>query len=233
MATGQAQGLGDFKEYTSGQSDASTWTAAVNGFADWVQIIGAGSTVVTTEKGNPRTITTDTNEPATVIAGPFSALVSTTATRVRMGIGALPSAVAPANQIAVSPKEVELALSGTDGVLAEMPIPRPVPGTACTLVGAYLNMAAAAAASDTNYITLTLAKRDGAGGSATTLVAGTTKVTGGVNAGGGLLAFQEVSLGTPAATAIGANDVLTFKSAKTSSGVASGDGKLKLVFTVP
>ena len=57
--------------------------------------------------------------------------------------------------------------------------------------------------------------------------------TGGVNTGGGLLAFREVSLGAPSVTAIASGDVLTFKSVKTAAGVASGAGKLKLVFSVP
>jgi hypothetical protein len=92
--TGAPQGLGDFKEYTNGGSDAVTWASP--NLADWAQIIGAGSTVLTTEAGAAaatpynRTITTDANEPAGVWRGPFSALVSTTATRVRMGIGAPP-----------------------------------------------------------------------------------------------------------------------------------------------
>jgi hypothetical protein len=99
-ATGQPQGLGDFKEYTSGQSDATTWLPSASGYADYVQVIGAGTVVVTTEKGNNRTITTDAAEPAAVIRGPFSALVSTTATRVRMGIGAAPPISPPVTGVA-------------------------------------------------------------------------------------------------------------------------------------
>lgn len=85
--TGQAANQGDFKEYSNGGSDSTTWATDL---AEWVQVIGAGTTVVTTEKGNNRTITTDSAEPAAMVHGPFSALVSTTATRVRMGIGAAP-----------------------------------------------------------------------------------------------------------------------------------------------
>lgn len=100
MGTGQPQGLGDFKEYTSGQSDATTWLPSGSGNADYVQVIGAGTVVVTTEKGNNRTITTDAAEPAAVIDGPFSALVSTTATRVRMGIGKAPPIMVPPTGVA-------------------------------------------------------------------------------------------------------------------------------------
>ncbi len=90
----QVRGSGDFLEYASG-TDATTW--ATNP-ADWVQVIGAGSVVVTTEAGNNRTITTDSTEPVLVMHGPFSALVSMSAPRVRMGYGAVPAAIpAPGN----------------------------------------------------------------------------------------------------------------------------------------
>lgn len=100
MPTGAPQNLGDLKEYTTGQSDATTWIPSASGYADWIQIIGAGSVVVTTEKGNSRTITTDAAEPAAVFYGPFKALVSTTATRVRMGIGQAPPIAPPVTGVA-------------------------------------------------------------------------------------------------------------------------------------
>lgn len=94
MATGQPEVQGDFVEYTSvSPPDNATWRNP--GQADWIQIIGAGSTVVTTEKGNLRTITTDTAEPGAVIASSFSAFGSTSATRVRMGRGDPPALVFP------------------------------------------------------------------------------------------------------------------------------------------
>ena len=99
MPTGAPQNLGDFKEYTSGQSDATTWIASGSGMADWIQVIGAGVVVVTTEKGNNRTITADGNEPMVCLRGPFSALVSTTATRVRMGIGDPPPIAIPPTSV--------------------------------------------------------------------------------------------------------------------------------------
>jgi hypothetical protein len=82
-----------------GQSDSTTWIASGSGFADWVQVIGAGTVVVTTENDNNRTITTDAAEPAACIMGPFKALVSTTATRVRMGIGTPPPIAIPPTSV--------------------------------------------------------------------------------------------------------------------------------------
>ena len=99
-ATGAAATRGDFKQYTTGQSDSTTWIASGSGFADWVQVIGAGTVVVTTENDNNRTITTDAAEPAACIMGPFKALVSTTATRVRMGIGTPPPIAPPVTGVA-------------------------------------------------------------------------------------------------------------------------------------
>jgi hypothetical protein len=98
-ATGAAATRGDFKQYTTGQSDSTTWAASGSGFADWVQVIGAGTVVVTTENDNNRTITTDAAEPAACIMGPFKALVSTTATRVRMGIGTPPPIAIPPTSV--------------------------------------------------------------------------------------------------------------------------------------
>jgi hypothetical protein len=98
-ATGTAATRGDFKQYTTGQSDSTTWAASGSGFADWVQVIGAGTVVVTTENDNNRTITTDAAEPVLCLRGPFKALVSTTATRVRMGIGDMPPIAIPPTSV--------------------------------------------------------------------------------------------------------------------------------------
>ncbi len=261
-ATGVKQGPATRRQYTSGSSaDTTTW-AAPNTMADWALIVGAGSTVLTDETGTSVTLTTDAALPNVVIPGPWKAFTSTTATRVTMGNGAAPPApavpasavpsttsavggvkmsVAPAaaaspiavgtNDSRVTTIEAVVSFSGSDGSLTEQPFPHP--GCACTLTDISVQAPAAASASDTNYVTITFAKRNGSGGGATTLVAGTTQATGGVNAGGGLLAFQWVSLGTPSATAIAATDVLTIKSVKTSSGVASGPALVRFTFTVP
>lgn len=121
-ATGAAATRGDFKQYTSGQSDSTTWAAPNQ--ADWVQVIGAGTVVVTTEADQNRTITTDSTEPAVVIPGPFKALVSTTATRVRMGIGDLPSIAVPPTGAAAGVSIVDAggftAETDTEGALQEI-----------------------------------------------------------------------------------------------------------------
>lgn len=111
--TGQNQptGSGDLREYVAGASDATTWAGIP---ADWVQVIGAGTTVVTTERGNSRTITTDALEPISTLRGPFTALVSTTATRVRMGYGLSPSSPSPGTAAGAGPPA---AAPPTPGVL--------------------------------------------------------------------------------------------------------------------
>jgi hypothetical protein len=99
MATGQPEQLGDFREYTSASlADTTSWTNP--GQADWVQVIGAGATVVVTEAGQSRTITTDAAEPGAVLAGCFKAFTSTTATRVRMGRGDPPALALPVTGVA-------------------------------------------------------------------------------------------------------------------------------------
>jgi len=100
MGTGQADGPSDFIEYTSSSSaDTTSWASP--GTAEWVQIIGAGSTVVKTEKGGgtSRTITTDAAEPVALIRGQFIGFASTTATRVRMGVGPGPALAPPATAV--------------------------------------------------------------------------------------------------------------------------------------
>lgn len=257
-ATGQPQGLGDFKEYTSGQSDAVTWLASGSGFADYVQVIGAGSVVVTTEKGNNRTITTDAAEPAAVVRGPFSALVSTTATRVRMGIGEAPPIAVPAsavpgttaaiggsklsvapadaaNPIAVGTNdprvctvEIPIVLVLADGAFAESTVW--IPGVVGTITGASLSANAAITQSDANYLTFTLGIRDGAGGSASTVASKSTQVTG----GGAFLAFQALTLGAITNATTTATSQVTFKSVKTSAGQAvTGPALLRITYTVP
>ncbi len=113
MATGQPEQQGDFREYTSASlADTTTWTNP--GQADWLQIIGAGTTVVVTEKGNSRTITTDAAEPGAMLAGSYKAFTSTTATRVRMGRGDPPALVFP-----VTGSASGSALSGLSAFTAE------------------------------------------------------------------------------------------------------------------
>lgn len=94
-----SQAEDDLKEFTSVSSaDTSTFSGA--NAADWVQVIGAGSTVVVTKAGESRTITTDAAEPAAVFKGKFSAFTSTSATRVRMGRGGMPAIAIPSTGVA-------------------------------------------------------------------------------------------------------------------------------------
>lgn len=123
MATGQPEQQGDFREYTSGSgADTTTWTNP--GQADWVQVIGVGATVVVTEKGNSRAITTDAAEPGAVIAGSFSAFTSTSATRVRMGRGDPPALAYPpaatASGVALTGLSAFTAETEVNGALGEI-----------------------------------------------------------------------------------------------------------------
>lgn len=255
-ATGATATRGDFKQYTTGQSDATSWIAPNQ--ADWIQVIGAGTVVVTTEASNNRTITTDAAEPNAVIAGPFTALVSTTATRVRMGIGPLPPIAVPASAVpattaavggttmSVAPAlaatpiavgnndprvttiKVLLPLVLTDGSMAESTIA--IPGVVGTITAASLSHNANVTQSDTDYLTYTLGIRDGAGGSASTVASKTTKTTG----GGAFLAFQALSLGSITNATTTATSQLTFKAVKASSGQAvTGPALLLIAYTVP
>jgi len=105
--TGQAQSAPTKrKQYTSGSS-ADTSTFAAPNQADWVQIIGAGSTVVVDESGASVTLTTDAAEPVLSLPGPWSAFTSTTATRVRMGQGGKPP------EVQIAPTSVLDYVAGT------------------------------------------------------------------------------------------------------------------------
>ena len=255
-ATGAAATRGDFKQYTSGQSDSTTWASP--NFADWVQVIGAGTVVVTSEADANRTITTDAAEPAACIMGPFKALVSTTATRVRMGIGDPPPIAVPASavpgttaalggvKLSVAPAdatspiatgsndprvctvEVPLPLVLSDGTMAESTIW--IPGVVGTITGATLSANAAITQNDTNYLTFTLGIRDGAGGAAATVASKSTAVTG----GGAFLAFVALTLGAITNATTAAISQVTFKSVKTGSGQAvTGPAMLRITYTVP
>lgn len=93
-----ATAKGPKKEYTSiSAADVTTWASTP---ASWAHIIGAGSTVLTCEDGTTATITTDAAEPAAIIPGPFIAFTSTTASRVRMGVGLVPRLAVPATGVA-------------------------------------------------------------------------------------------------------------------------------------
>ncbi len=257
-ATGAAATRGDFRQYTSGQSDAVTWAASGSGFADWVQVIGAGTVVVTSETDQARTITTDAAEPCAVIMGPFKALVSTSATRVRMGIGAPPPIAVPASavpgtaaalggvKLSVAPADaaspiavgtndprtttvdIPINLVLADGSFAESTIW--IPGVIGTITAATLSANAAISQHDTNYLTFTLGIRDGAGGAASTVASKSTKITG----GGAFLAFVALTLGAITNATTAAISQVTFKAVASGSGQAvTGPALLRITYTVP
>lgn len=79
----------------------------------------------------------------------------------------------------------------------------------------------------TNYVTGTVAKRDGAGGSASTIGTYTTNSTGGA----ALAAFvpTDVTISSPSAAVFAAGNVLTFKQVDAG---ATGDTKVTVSVTV-
>jgi hypothetical protein len=90
-----------------------------------------------------------------------------------------------------------------------------------TIVGAWFAPLAALTGDATNNATLTLAKRDGAGGGASTVAAITTTAVA-----GNWTAFVPVSLGTLSNTSVAAGNVLTFAIAKGGTGVVVPAGTL-------
>lgn len=90
-----------------------------------------------------------------------------------------------------------------------------------TIVGAWYAPSAALTGDATNNATLTLAKRDGAGGGASTVATITTTAVA-----GNWTAFVPVSLGTLSNTSVAAGNVLTFAISKGGTGVVVPAGTL-------
>lgn len=108
--SGQKRTAGKIIEYTGGDgADTSSWSSPST-MADWAQIIGAGSTVLKDEGGTARTFVTDGAEPSAVLPGPFSAFTSSTATRVRLGMGPMPALSVPGSGTAA---QITIADAGT------------------------------------------------------------------------------------------------------------------------
>lgn len=84
--TGQAQGSAVRKIYTSVSVQDTSWNSNAVA-ADWVKIVGVGTTILTNEDASTLTIVTDASEPSVVLPGPFIGFTSTTALRVTMGNG--------------------------------------------------------------------------------------------------------------------------------------------------
>jgi hypothetical protein len=131
------------------------------------------------------------------------------------------------NDPRVTTYEVLVDFDATDGSLAEQPFPWV--SVAGTLTAVSIEGNAAVTQSDTDYCTITLGRRDGAGGAATTMASATTKTTGGI----AVLAFRAVSMGALSATAMLATDKLTIKSVVSGAGQAVGPCILKVTYTVP
>ncbi len=94
-ATGQQNSITKRAQYTSISSADTTWNTPA-GMADWVLIVGAGSTVLVDEAGTSRTFVTDANLPNLTLPGPWQAFTSTTAAHVFMGNGGVaPTATPP------------------------------------------------------------------------------------------------------------------------------------------
>jgi hypothetical protein len=88
-----------------------------------------------------------------------------------------------------------------------------------------------ATASDTTYATITVARRDGAGGSGSTLVAPTTKLSGSGGTGN-WAAFTTLDAGTVGNSYCAAGTVLTYKVEKASTGVQLPSYVLSIQYTV-
>lgn len=167
-------------------------------------------------------------------AGTAAVTVATTGAAGAVLLTTAPgSASAPTAVSSTDPRvtviEEMVLLSATDGSLAEVPIRSP--NVAGTITAVSLEVPAGTyTKSDTNFITVVVAKRDGAGGSAVPIATATSKVTGGIQ----LVAFTDVSMGALAgagAPTLLSTDRLTLASAKTASGLAVGWTKVRISYT--
>lgn len=100
--------------------------------------------------------------------------------------------------------------------------------TALTVSNISWTPSGAVTASDTLYATITIKAGDGAGGSRTTLVENTTKVTGSGGTGN-WTAFSRMSLGTLSSSAIAAGGIVTLTIAKASTGTQLPAGTIEIV----
>ena len=94
------------------------------------------------------------------------------------------------------------------------------------ILAAYFCPSAALTASDTDYATLALAKRDGAGGGSSSVASKATTTAG----SGNWTAFVPVSLGTISNGTLAAGNVLTLAISKAGNGVAVPSGTLVVLF---
>ncbi len=133
-----------------------------------------------------------------------------------------------ANMLLLTTQQFEFVKAAADGAAntatAETLVARvPVAGR---ILAAYYCPSAALTADNTDYATLSLAKRDGAGGASAAVASKATTVAG----SGSWTAFVPVSLGTISNGTLAAGNVLTFAIAKAGSGVAVPSGTLVVLY---
>ena len=122
-------------------------------------------------------------------------------------------------------KEAADAAAAT--LTAEQAVYRNGSGVERTISAVRFIPSAALTADNTNYATLTVAKRDAAGGNATTVASVTTEITG----SGDWTAFAAVDFGTIVSAALPDGWALTVAIAKAGSGVAVPAGQLEVSFS--
>ena len=98
--------------------------------------------------------------------------------------------------------------------------------TAVTLSAIRLCADGAVVADDTDYLTITVKKADGAGGASSTVAEATSKVTGGI----AIAARTKVSLGSLTGATLAAGSILTVTVAKSGAGKALPTHSLILEF---
>jgi hypothetical protein len=100
-----------------------------------------------------------------------------------------------------------------------------------TITDVFIEPAAALTASDTNYATITISRRDATGGNSVTVASETTQTAGSGGTGSWTL-FSSVSLGTPSNTSISEGKKLTIEITKTGLGVALPVLVVQIEYTV-
>ena len=224
----------------------------------WIHIVspGSGGLVALAENKTSQTYTGLAG--GDILRGPFAGISSMTCAKIRYGDGDPPGTTAaqlgPATstalggvELSVAPlsptapiaagsndprlltAECSVALSGTDGSLAEQTVwTAPV---ACTITAVYIETGSASlAASNTLYDTFTAQKRPLSAPGTPATVASTTTKAANLN---GTTAWSDASLGAITNGSFLAGDKLTFKSVATGGGQAAAQGFVRVTYTVP
>lgn len=260
-ATGQPNGTTARRVYTSSSSaDTTTWTAG-GAMADWVHVVGIGTTVLKDEGGASVTLTTDASEPSLSLPGPWSAFTSTTSgVRVTLGNGGqpppvvVPASAVPATTAALGGVKLSVApLSATSPIAAGSNDPRlltveasiPLSGTdgslaeqtiwtapvACTVVSAAIETGSASTSADNSNYLTVTLANRPVAGPGTPATVASANTKS--TSLNGTTAWTEASLGAITNASMVALDRLTFKSVKTGTGQAAATGILRVVISVP